>query len=205
MTGLTHEQKDIILASASMSRARLLSNAGLTFETQPADLDEKPIKDSCKSSGVSAIDTATKLAEQKALTVSHMNPTALVIGADQILDLDGTWFDKPKDLNHARQHLLSLRGRTHVLATAITLARDGRCIWHDQIAPSLTMRPFSDAFLERYLDTCGDAILSSVGAYHLEGSGAHLFSRIDGDFFSILGLPLISLLAILRELGAVQQ
>ena len=205
MTGLTNEETNVILASASVSRARLLSNAGLVFETQPANIDEDSIKDSCKSSGVSAIEAATKLAEQKALTVSYLNPSALFIGAYQILDLDGTWFDKPRDLDHARQHLQSLRGRTHVLATAVALAHNGRCIWQDQILPSLTVRSFSDSFLDCYLETCGDAILSSVGAYHLEGFGVHLFSRIDGDFFSILGLPLVSLLAVLREHGAFQQ
>ncbi len=203
MTGLMNDGANVILASASVSRARLLSDAGLSFTTQPAGIDEGPIKDSCKSDGASAIDTAVKLAERKAITVSRLNPKALVIGADQILDLDGTWFDKPKDLDHARRHLLSLRGRTHILATAITLALGGRCIWQDHISPSLTMRSFTKPFLDRYLETYGDAILSSVGAYHLEGPGVHLFSRIDGDFFSILGLPLLSLMAELRERGAI--
>ena len=194
---------EIVLASASVSRAQLLSNAGVSFTAQAADVDEGSIKNTFRSDGAAALDVAETLAELKAVTISQTRPHALVIGADQILDLDGMWFDKPTDIDHARDHLKTLRGRTHHLATAVAVVRDGTRIWHMRDCPMLTMRPFSDAFLDRYLSAAGDAILSSVGAYHLEGSGAQLFSCIEGDFFSILGLPLLPLLACLREHGAV--
>ena len=128
-----------------------------------------------------------------------------MIGADQILECDGAWFDKPRSMSEARSHLLALRGRTHRLATAACVVRDGQRIWHHVSVPALTMRAFSDAFLDSYLERCGDDLLSSVGAYRLEGAGAQLFARIRGDFFTILGLPLLELLGFLREHGVVMQ
>lgn len=202
MTPKTDNTK-IVLASASSSRAMLLQNAGVTVDVCPADVDESPVKDSLSSDGKTALDAAQALAELKAVTVSRRTPDALVIGADQILDLDGLWFDKPEDMTGAHNYLQYLRGKTHYLATAVAVAQNGTCIWQHQDRPALTMRSFSDAFLQAYLADVGDAILSSVGAYHLEGRGVHLFNKIEGNFFSILGLPLLPLLAFLRDRGAL--
>lgn len=189
----------LILASASKSRANLMRAAGLDFEVVPAQVDEDSIKSSLKAEGASAADCALALAEFKAGTISQRYPEALVIGADQMLECDGAWFDKPKDIAGARNHLLALRGKTHVLPTSAAVALNGSPIWHHTALPRLTMRPFSDAFLEEYLAAVGPAVTSSVGAYHLEGRGAQLFARVEGDFFTILGLQMLELLAFLRE------
>jgi septum formation protein len=173
----------IVLASASQSRARLLSDAGVLFTAEPAYVDEESIKLSLKAEGADALAAAETLAELKAVKISRTYPQALVIGADSILDFNGTWFDKPADMDHAKAHLMTLRGQTHHLATAAVVALGGARIWHVRDRPSLTMRHFSDAFLDQYLTAAGDVLLSSVGAYHLEGLGVHLFEKIDGDFF----------------------
>jgi septum formation protein len=191
--------KPVILASASQSRAHLLSAAGVHFEAVPAYVDEETVKQSLQADGADALSAAETLAELKAVKVSQAHPEALVIGADSILELGGAWFDKPADLDHAKAHLMTLRGRTHHLATAAVVALGGKRIWHVQDRPALTMRRFSDAFLEAYISDVGLPLLSSVGAYHLEGRGVHLFEKVDGDFFSILGLPLLPLLSFLRE------
>ncbi|MFT5539450.1 MAG: septum formation protein [Alphaproteobacteria bacterium] len=189
---------NVILASASIVRKRLLIAAGINIITTPAHVDEEAVKQAHKADGTSAVDTATALAEIKALRISSSVPGALVIGADQILVCGGEWFDKPQDMDHAKGHLCALRGQTHELATAAVVVRDGVRIWHHAETPRLTMRPFTDAFIDEYLTREGVDILSSVGAYRLEGLGAQLFSRIEGDFFSILGLPLLALLDFLR-------
>ncbi len=194
---------NIILASASVSRARVLRDAGVVFDVIPAHVDEESVKAGLKAEHATALDAAETLAELKAVKVSQQNPQALVIGADSILDLNGEWFDKPADLDHAKAHLMTLRGRSHALATAVVVALGGRRIWHHRDQPRLSMRRFSDGFLDHYLAEVGDAVTSSVGAYHLEGRGAQLFESIEGDFFSILGLPLMPLLAFLREHKAV--
>jgi septum formation protein len=189
---------NVILASASIVRKRLLIAAGINIITTPAHVDEEAVKQAHKADGTSAVDTATALAEIKALRISSSVPGALVIGADQILVCGVEWFDKPQDMDHAKGHLCALRGQTHELATAAVVIRDGVRIWHHAETPRLTMRPFTDAFIDEYLTREGVDILSSVGAYRLEGLGAQLFSRIEGDFFSILGLPLLALLDFLR-------
>jgi len=188
----------IILASASKSRANLLRAAGVTFDIVPAHTDEDAVKHAMKVKGASAADCAEALAEVKAKHVSASHPDALVIGADQMLECDGLWFDKPADQNGARSHLQKLRGKTHVLPTAVCVVQNGVRLWHHVAFPQLTMRDFSDAFMEDYLKAAGPAVTTSVGAYQLEGPGAQLFSRIDGDFFSILGLQLLELLTFLR-------
>jgi septum formation protein len=195
--------RQIILASASKSRASLMRAAGVTFEIVPAHADEDSVKASLQAEGATAAHCAETLAELKAVQISNRHPEALVIGADQMLDCAGIWFDKPKDMAGARNHLVLLRGKTHVLPTAVCVALNGSRIWHHVALPNLAVRDFSDAFIETYLAAAGTAVLSSVGAYQLEGPGAQLFSRIEGDFFTILGLPLLELLSFLREHGAV--
>ncbi|MFZ5791410.1 MAG: Maf family protein [Pseudomonadota bacterium] len=191
------------LASASVTRARLLENAGLAFAAEPAPVDEEEAKRALEAEGADAAAIAEALAELKARAVSRRHPGAFVIGADQVLDCDGRRFDKPADLAAARAQLLALRGRTHELVSAAVVVRDGKRLWHHVGRARLTMRPFSDAFLDRYLAQAGPAILGSVGAYQLEGLGAQLFARIEGDHFTILGLPLLPLLDFLRTHGLV--
>lgn len=193
----------LILASASLSRRELLRSAGLIFDVQPATVDEEEYRRAAQAEGASGAETAILLADLKARRVSCRMPEALVIGADQILISDGTWFAKPESLGMARSHLLALRGRTHVLETAIVCARGGERIWQHASAPRLTMRAFSEAFLDSYLATEEDSVLGSVGAYRIEGLGAHLFERAEGDHDAILGLPLLPLLGFLRHHGVV--
>ncbi|HEV2676862.1 MAG TPA: Maf family nucleotide pyrophosphatase [Aliidongia sp.] len=193
----------IILASASKIRLSLLQQAGLSVEVQVPAVDEQEMKASFQAERAPVEACAEALAELKAVRVSQRHPGALVIGADQMLDLNGIWFDKPADLDHARAHLQALRGQTHRLVTAAVVALNGSRIWHTIDTARLTMRPFSDAFLAGYLERQGPVVLSSVGAYQLEGLGAQLFNRIEGDFFTILGLPLLPLLGFLRGHGAL--
>ncbi len=193
----------VYLASASATRARLLDAAGIPVVAEPAAVDEEEIKAAFHAERRSAADCAAALAEAKAARISARHPEALVIGADQMLDCNGVWFDKPVDLAHARAHLLALRGKRHALISAVAVLRRGAVLWHTVDRAELTMRPFSDEFLHHYLVAAGDDALTSVGAYRLEGLGAQLFERIDGDFFSILGLPLLPLLDFLRGHGAL--
>lgn len=190
----------ILLASASTVRARLLREAGVPFEVRASRLDEAEEKSLYK--GDRPEDIAIRLAEAKALA-APAGPDDLVIGADQTLELDGELIDKSANLSEARARLISLRGRDHRLHSAVALVRDGKVVWMGVSSPRLTMRAFSESFVESYLAAHGDAALSSVGCYLLEGAGAQLFERIDGDYFAILGLPLIELLAALRAEGAL--
>lgn len=191
--------RHLILASASKSRSNLMRAAGLAFEIVPAHVDEDSIKLAMKEEGATAADCAVALAEFKAGTISQRYPEALVIGADQMLECGGIWFDKPKDMAGAREHLVNLRGRTHTLSNSAAVALNGAPIWHHTSVARLTMRNFTDAFLDEYLAAVGPSAMSSVGAYQLEGRGAQLFSKVDGDFFTILGLQMLDLLAFLRE------
>jgi septum formation protein len=189
----------LILASASPARAAMLRAAGVPLEIVPARVDESELKIALRGQGAGPTDVAVALAELKALQVSRSRPGRLVLGADQMLDCDGAWFDKPEDRAAARDQLRTLRGRKHRLTSAAVLARDGARIWHHAGSAELTMRGFTEAFLDGYLEAAGEAVLGSVGAYQLEGLGAQMFERIDGDFFVILGLPLLPVLDILRE------
>lgn len=189
----------LILASASPSRAAMLRAAGLEFSVQPARIDESEIKLALQAEQATASDAATALAELKVQRVSPGAGNDFIIGADQMLVCEGRWYDKPESLAAAREHLRSLRGRTHELVSAVVLARGGSVIWRQVDTARLTMRDFSDDFLDAYLAQAGEAVLHSVGAYQLEGLGVQLFSHIRGDFFTILGLPLLPLLDILRE------
>jgi len=200
-----HAVPALVLASASQSRLTVLRNAGLDPVQDPSSVDEDKVKQSLKTDGADAAQVAVTLAELKAQQTARRYPGALVIGADQMLDCNGVWFDKPPDVAHARGHLQSLRGRTHELVTAAAVIRDGARIWQHVDRARLTMRDFSDGFIDDYLDRVGEDACRSVGAYQLEGLGAQLFSRIDGDFFTILGLPLLPLLDYLRGHGIVAE
>ncbi len=191
----------IVLASASLARAAVLRAAGIAFSVEPASIDEARIKEDSRRAGASALECAMALAAEKACVISRRDPGALVIGGDQILVIGAQWFDKPGDLAEARAQLRLLRGRTHTLATALCVAQGGAPLWRVTSTPELTMRPFSDAFLDSYIAEEGESLLGSVGAYRLEGRGVQLFSRIAGDHFAVLGLPLLELLALLRERG----
>ena len=203
LAGPRAAQTPLILASGSSVRARLLSEAGVAFRREVAAVDEAEIKTTLKAEGANATMAAETLAELKAQRVSRRHPEALVIGADQILDCDGTWFDKPADAAAARATLLALRGRSHLLLSSVAVVRGGERLWHRNERAALLMREFSDAFLDAYLAAAGETALQSVGAYQLEGLGAQLFARIDGDYFTILGLPLLPLLDFLRNHGLV--
>jgi septum formation protein len=193
----------VILASGSQTRLRLLEQAGIPVEAEAAPIDERELRAAFQAQAMAVEACAEGLAELKAMRVAARRPGAFVIGADQMLDCNGVWFEKPADLDHARAHLQALRGKTHRLVTAVVVVQDGQCLWHIVDTAHLTMRPFSDAFLDDYLRRFGTAALSSVGAYHLEGLGAQLFERVDGDFFSVLGLPLLPLLGFLRGHGVI--
>jgi septum formation protein len=189
-----------ILASGSAIRAAVLRNAGLEFSIERPRIDEEAAKASLRAEGLKPRDQADALAELKALSVSRSRP-GLVLGADQMLALEDEAFDKPADLAAARAQLLKLRGRAHHLICAMVIARDGEAIWRHIETPRLTMRSFSEGFLDDYLAAVGPEVCASVGAYQLEGRGAQLFSRIEGDYFSILGVSLLPLLAFLRQHG----
>lgn len=194
----------VILASGSAARQRLLRAAGVSFEVEVAQIDEAAVIESLTTEKAPGRDVADLLAEMKAAKVSARHPQAFVIGADQVLSLGDSLFQKPGSMPAARLQLLQLRGRTHVLSSAVTVARGGSVIWRDVREAKLTMREFSDAFLDAYLADIGEDILGSVGAYHVEGLGIQLFSRIEGDAFTIMGLPLIPLLDFLRTHGMLK-
>jgi nucleoside triphosphate pyrophosphatase len=196
-------REPLVLASASAARARLLRAVGLECAIVPADIDEAAIKRAFRRDGGAAAACALALAEAKAASVATRCPCALVIGADQLLVADDTWFDKPVDRMQAHAQLRALRGRTHELATAACVVCGSVRLWQAINVPRLTMRGFSEAFLEAYLETEGQAVVGSVGGYRIEGRGAQLFSRIEGDHFAIQGLPLIELLEFLRHRGAL--
>lgn len=193
----------LVLASSSATRATLLRSAGLAFEARPAAVDEAALKQSAQAEGLSPADAAILLAEAKAMRIARRDPEALVIGADQLLVCDGQWFDKPETPAAARDQLLALRGKAHILFTALVAWRGGRRVWHHVATPKLVMRDFSDAFLDHYLAAEGAAVCSSVGAYRLEGLGVQLFRDVQGEHSAILGLPLMPLLGFLRQHGAI--
>ena len=193
----------LILASASASRKALLHHAGLRFIARAAAIDEASVKRAGQAEDAGPEDVALLLAEMKARRIARGDPEALVIGCDQLLVCDGRWFDKPADLAEARAHLLALRGRTHTLVTAVLCQRGEQRLWHHVAAPRLTMRHFSEAFLDDYLDTEGEALTATVGAYRLEALGSLLFEAIDGEHSAILGLPLLPLFGFLRQHGVL--
>ena len=190
----------LILASGSNSRARVLEAAGLAFIVEPPGLDEAVMRQAVGGKGsLSPHDVAEVLARAKAEAVSDLAPKAYVIGGDQVLALGDTIFSKPDSMEAARRQLLDLSGRTHTLHTAVAVATDGETIWAETTIATLSMRKLSPEFIGRYLAAAGEEVLSSVGAYQLESLGVQLFEKVDGDYFSILGLPLIPLLDTLRR------
>ena len=194
----------LVLASKSASRSALLAGAGLAFAMEPSQVDERAVEEPLLAAGADPGAIALHLAEAKALDVAARRPGALVLGADQTLGLDAERFVKPDSVAEARTHLERLRGRTHRLHSALVLARDGVVVWRHVSVATLTMRAFSDTFLDRYLETVADEVTTTVGCYRLEGPGIQLFETIDGDYFTILGLPLLPLLAELRNQGIVE-
>jgi len=191
----------LVLASGSATRRALLDAAGIAVSVHPADVDEAAIRDSMLATdeGVSHESVARVLAEEKAKAVSALKPDALVIGADQVLSFEGRLFEKPKSVDEAHAHLMTLRGRTHALHSAVALATQGAVVWQDTRTARLTMREFSGAALDDYLARAGDAVLTSVGAYQIEGPAVQLFEDVEGDHTTILGLPLLPLLKELRR------
>ncbi|MGJ4901964.1 Maf family protein [Bradyrhizobium sp. HKCCYLRH2060] len=187
----------LILASQSRARRMLLANAGLACEALPADIDERAVQ--AEAGLVAPYEIALHLANAKAAAVSASRPNSYVVGADQTLALGERMFNKPAGRQHAMQQLLALGGRTHALHSAIAVVRNGEVLFSHVAVAWMTMRALSEAEIAAYLDAAGDAVTSSVGAYQLEGLGVHLFDRIDGDHFTILGLPLLPLLAYFRE------
>jgi septum formation protein len=192
----------VVLASQSATRKALLQGAGVGFVALPPGVDEEAVKRELLGSAATPREIAGVLAERKALRISAGRPE-YVIGADQTLEFEGGLYDKVETLDQARERLVLLRGRTHRLEAAVVVARQGAVIWRETATAALTMRAFSDAFLEQYLAREGEALLSSVGCYRLEGLGAQLFAHIDGDYFSILGLPMLGLLELLRGEGVL--
>ena len=193
----------LILASQSPFRRMLMENAGLAFSAEAAAIDERAVEAALSERNPTPPEVAAALAVEKAQDVAGRNPGALVIGSDQTLSLEGRVFHKPADMAEAKSHLLSMSGRTHELNCGVALVRDGETLWNHVSIARLTMRPLSEDFVDRHLARVGTRVLASVGAYQLEGEGVQLFERIDGDYFTILGLPLLPLLAKLRDLGAI--
>lgn len=193
----------LVLASASSSRRMLMENAGLSFQAEAAQIDERAVEQDIAHKALGPGELALELALRKALDVSTRNVGCLVVGCDQTMSLGERVYHKPVDREEARANLAALRGRTHRLNSAVVLVSDGKEIWRNLSVADLTMRDFSDAFLEDYLDRCGDAVMRSVGCYQLEGIGIQLFDDIVGDYFTILGLPLLPLLSELRSLGVL--
>lgn len=192
----------LILASKSKSRAAVLTSAGLEFTQIGSGVDEEALKDALRAEGATVAKQADLLAETKALKVS-ISHNGVVLGCDQMLELDGEGLDKVSTREEARDVLTRLRGKTHILQSAVVACVEGAPVWRHLAQPRLRVRNFSDPFLEAYLDAIGPAAFESVGCYQIEGRGAQLFDRIDGDLFSIMGMPLLPLLQWLRDRGTL--
>lgn len=195
--------RSLVLASASPFRRMLLENAGIVFQAKAAEIDERGLEERIEAQHSSPEDVALILAEAKARNVGTAFPGDIIIGSDQTMSLGSRVYHKPKDMGEARDHLLSLSGQTHQLNSAIVLTRGNDVLWKHVSSARLSVRVLSPTFIDRHLQRAGEKVLSSVGAYQLEGEGIQLFEKIDGDYFTILGLPMLPLLAKLRELGVI--
>ena len=193
----------IVLASASPWRREMLERAGLAVEAVPSTIDERSVEAPLLAADALPSDIALVLAQAKAEQVSQHHGDAWTIGCDQVLELDGSILHKVADMEDARRRLLELSGRTHHLHSAVVLARGGETEWTHLASPAMTMRTLDPGFVGRHLASAGEAVLGSVGAYQIEGPGIQLFERIEGDFFSVVGLPLLPLLDALRARGAI--
>jgi len=194
--------ENLILASASKSRSQLLLNAGVKFSVRAPNVDERKIKTKLSGKPVEAI--ARKLAELKACKISESYPKAFVIGADQMLDCGGNVFDKPKNYKNAVSHLKAMRGKTHRLTAAVCVVQNEKILWKFTDSVQLTMRKLTDEFIQKHVDEAGAEIFDTVGAYKLESIGAQLFTKIKGDYFTVLGLPLLPLLEFLRKKSIIK-
>lgn len=194
----------LVLASGSGIRAELMKNAGLTFEVDPANVDERAVEAPLLEAEFPPEDIASVLAEAKANEVGGRRPGDLVVGADQILAFEGERRTKPEDMEAARRQLLAFSGKTHELHSAVVISKDGEAVWRRVSTARLTMRVLTPEFIGHYLAAAGEDVLSSVGAYQLEGLGVQLFEKIEGDYFTILGLPMLPLLAQLRVLKVIE-
>ncbi|MCE7030355.1 Maf-like protein [Jiella avicenniae] len=195
--------KGIVLASGSVHRRELLKNAGVDFTVRPAELDERAVEAPLLGSGATPEDVAQVLAEAKATNVSESHPGEIVIGADQTLALDDRVFHKPANMEEARRTLLSLSGRTHTLNSAVVLVENGTVVWRHVAVARITLRDLDPGFVGRYLAGVGGRALTSVGAYQIEREGVQLMEAIDGDYFTIIGLPILPLLKELRRRGEI--
>lgn len=195
--------REVILASGSAGRRMLLENAGVPFRVELPDVDERAVEAAIGDSGTTAAELALILAEAKAIEVSLRFPDAIVIAADQTMNLGDRLFHKPVDMEEARRNLIELSGRTHELNSAVVIAEAGTAPWNCVDTAYMTMREFGPDYVGRYLSAVGDAALKSVGSYQIEGLGAQLFDTAEGSFFTIVGLPLLPLLRVLREYGAI--
>jgi septum formation protein len=201
MMSLWQNDQPLVLASRSISRRAMLEAAGIPIEVCIPDLDERAVE---AAAGICRpADAASLLAREKARAIARLMPQRIVVGADQTLAFEDRRFDKPRDRAAAREQLVMLAGKTHYLHSAVAVAQDGHVLFDAVDTASLTLRNLSGPFLDRYLDTAGSAVLESVGAYQLEKIGIHLFDRIEGDHFTILGLPLLKLLGFLRRNGSL--
>ncbi len=196
-------EKKIILASGSPFRKQLMEAAGLAFTAEPARIDEREIEAPLVAGGASPEAVATALAKAKAEDVARRNPQAFVIGSDQVMSMDGRLFHKCTSVEMAREQLRSMRGKTHRLSSAISIVRNGEEIWRHISVADLTFRRFTDSFLASYIANAGEKVLLTVGAYSYEGLGQQLFEKVEGDFFTIIGLPMLPLLAALRDLTII--
>ena len=203
MPGLWRNKMSLVLASQSATRQALLAAAKIPFESITSTIDERMIEMPLRQKGASAVEVAARLAQAKAHAVSSAKPGRLVLGADQTLSFEGRIFSKPATIAEARAQLAGFSGRTHELHSALCVARDAVTLFETVVTARLTCRKFSADFISCYMEAAGDAVLSSVGAYQIEGIGLHLFERIEGDHTTILGLPLLPLLAFLRREGSL--